>query len=104
MPTRKPHLKQIDPPASFEEVDSTVNRWQVGIRDTTDSFQDSVWFACSLSKWKMEDLIKAGGRECQNGEGIVIVSKLVKGLVTEWGIFQVRYFFDQWHLEKMRGT
>ena len=104
MKTRKPHLKQVDPPASFQIVDPAQNQWTVSIRDNTDSFESPICFTSPLSKWEIGDIIKAGGRECQSGEGVVTIQKIIKGLVTEWGIFKVRYFFGRWGWQKVRGT
>ena len=98
---RRPKLHWTLPPPSFEVCDPKLNEWRVGISDATDSFSTTVWFRCLLRQWEPRDVILAGGRECQSGEGFVCAQRIVKGVPDWHGRYAVKYAWGQWHLRDL---
>ena len=100
----KVHLKQVMPSPMFQVVERAVgaNKWAVSIRD--DQSDDSVHFEASkrYHKAPLEDVVKAGGRECANGTGIVAVTRYDDGIPTLCVVYAVMYAFGRWQLRRLR--
>ena len=87
------------PGPSFEVVeDNGRSYWEVVILDNMSD--DNVHFETKgLKGWTPEDIAIAGGRECQEGNGVVSVRKFDKGLPIFFKIYRVQYAWNRWNVQ-----
>jgi hypothetical protein len=95
---RKPKIIQVMPPPLFQLIQPEAGNdyWHVIIHDRQSD--DKIHFVSRQRGWSEDDIVKAGGRELANGEGVVAVQRVENGILISLNLYAVRYAFGRWHI------
>jgi hypothetical protein len=98
----KPILIQVMPPPLFQVIQPEAGNdyWHVVIQDRQSD--DKIHFESRQRGWHEDDIVKAGGRELANGEGVVAVQRVENGVPVSLNLYVVRYVFGRWQVECLR--
>ena len=99
---RKPKLIQVMPPPLFQVIQPEAGNdyWHVVIHDRQSD--DKIHFVSRQRGWSEADIVKAGGRELANGEGVVAVQRVENGIPVSLNLYAVRYAFGRWQIRCVR--